>query len=57
MNEEAAFYIDAARRCYDIARRCSIEDREIAKELTLLGQQLVARAISHGAAPGECPDP
>jgi hypothetical protein len=57
MNEDAAFYIDAAKRCYDIARQCSPDDRNIAEQLLLLGHQLVERAISLGVASEDVPQP
>jgi hypothetical protein len=57
MDRDAAFYIDAAKRCYDIARQCSLADRKIAEELISLGHQLVDRAISLGVAPEDVPQP
>jgi len=57
MSQHAAFYIEAARRCYDIARQCSPADRNIAEELILIGHQLEERAICHGAAPEDLPQP
>jgi hypothetical protein len=57
MSQDVAFYIDAARRCYDLARRCGPADRKIAEELVSLGHQLVERAISQGAAAEDLPRP
>jgi hypothetical protein len=57
MSQDAAFYIDAARRCYDMARQCGPADRKIAEELIAIGHQLVERAIRHGAAPEDLPQP
>jgi hypothetical protein len=57
MSEEVAFYIDAARQCYDIARQCGPADRKIAEELISLGHQLADRAISLGAAAEDLPQP
>jgi hypothetical protein len=57
MNQAVAFYVDAARQCYQIARQCSREDRKIAEELIALGHQLVERAISLGAAHEDLPQP
>jgi len=57
MSQDATFYIDAAKQCYDIARQCGPADRKIAEELISLGHQLVERAISQGAAPEDLPQP
>jgi hypothetical protein len=57
MSQDAAFYIDAARQCYEIARQCGPADREIAEELISLAHQLVERAIDQGAAPEDMPQP
>ena len=57
MSQDATFYIDAARRCYDLARQCGRADRKIAEELLSLGHQLVERAICQGAAPEDLPQP
>jgi hypothetical protein len=57
MSQDAAFYIDAARRCYDLARQCGPADHKIAEELISLGHQLVERAVCHGAATEDLPQP
>ena len=57
MSRDAAFYVNAARRCYDLARQCGPADRKIAEELVSLGHQLVERAISQGAAAEDLPRP
>jgi hypothetical protein len=57
MSQDAAFYIDAARRCYEIARQCGPADRKIAEELVALGHQLAERAVHQGAEPEDLPQP
>ena len=56
MNEDATFFREMAARCYELAKRCSPADRDVAEELLTLARVLSNRAMALGADADEIPE-